>query len=941
MTYPTWWEAGRVHQVFTTESRQKERDLFLATHRPFRRIRVDFCKEGNLAGDFIGEEELRTLIHGGPIGSDNRLFFVTGEAGSGKSELCQWLEYAADGDSRLAIHVPRSLTTAAHVAALLRRRLGALSPSAPLGLAPLAIRARHVALSAVVLLYERGGQRLTPAHAWERLLMSDDLVDAVATYLAPAEGGRSPAPLLPDRRVRGLCDLARIRVDGDSAAQVAEELRALLQRAIDQVLWLGDLRTLLGELSGRAVAAGQRPLLLIEDITAFQALGDLLLDYLLDLTSGHFDAVVGVTTGYERTQLAGAAAEGDLTHIHHRLRGRFVLTDEQGRAYGLEEDLVEFARAYLAAATGNGGTQIPRAFEPGLYPFTQTSLRRAFTCLEEEGNPRQTPRLLVEHVLGTTLLAGDMPPLTLDRSPYLRRPPALFRRDVVSDERLQALLRWYGAVGEREVTLDRSIADYWGIAVPDGLCRDGQIRVPRAYAMQETAPVEVDTSWQRHVRELQHWLDTGGLYPSREILKRGIERVVLGLGDPRALGSPSSLALGRAELYYARGDERLPISLGDGSGDVTGSDAAVKVEVTRTPEERAILEELAYLSLSGQQLAPCCQNLALTLEWARRHWDAYHGRVRALFAERLGGVTTEELIWVAWRLVATACGAPWDRTPHLRIREADAPPYAAASPWDPATHRDCYSAGEGVSAWHETIRRLFIGSFTLRESFLDLERCRAMVAHIDTLAVLTKLAEVPPTPLRSAPFKVRPSGQSLYEMIVPLQRYARALVDLDLGACLRADAADLSQRAIHLRAQDGMDLVTLRRQLDSLRWQCAEAGVVWQQTWDAPLQALASVAHDDLRLLSEATDAACNECGALAAADARDVWSYQDFRHRLHSIVHHPYWEAVSTLVTIREEMLRAGRARYRRDGRMLTATAAYRELLGEVRALRQELTHG
>jgi hypothetical protein len=46
-------------------------------------------------------------------------------------------------------------------------------------------------------------------------------------------------------------------------------------------------------------------------------LGDQLLDYLLDLTSGHFDAVIGITTGYDRTCLASAALMGDLTYVHH------------------------------------------------------------------------------------------------------------------------------------------------------------------------------------------------------------------------------------------------------------------------------------------------------------------------------------------------------------------------------------------------------------------------------------------------------------------------------------------------------------------------------------------------------------------------------------------------------------------------------------------------
>src|SRR5436190_13757554 len=96
MVYQKLWNSARIHEVLTTESRQKARELFLQTHRAFQRIRVDFCKEDGALGDFIDEEQLRALIEDGRLDAHNRLFFIVGEAGSGKSELCQWLEYTVD-----------------------------------------------------------------------------------------------------------------------------------------------------------------------------------------------------------------------------------------------------------------------------------------------------------------------------------------------------------------------------------------------------------------------------------------------------------------------------------------------------------------------------------------------------------------------------------------------------------------------------------------------------------------------------------------------------------------------------------------------------------------------------------------------------------------------------------------------------------------------------
>jgi hypothetical protein len=45
MSYTKYWDNTTVRRVFSTESRQKAKDLFLQTHHPFCQIRVDFCKE--------------------------------------------------------------------------------------------------------------------------------------------------------------------------------------------------------------------------------------------------------------------------------------------------------------------------------------------------------------------------------------------------------------------------------------------------------------------------------------------------------------------------------------------------------------------------------------------------------------------------------------------------------------------------------------------------------------------------------------------------------------------------------------------------------------------------------------------------------------------------------------------------------------------------------
>jgi hypothetical protein len=945
VNFPICWDTIQVQAVFTTESRQKARDLFMRTHRPFRRIRVDFCKEVGVGERFIDEMAVRELIERGPLEADNRLFFVVGEAGSGKSELCQWLEYTVDPRSRLIVHIPRGMVSAAHVVALLRRRLGSEAATV-LQRTPLTLQADYIALAATVLLYEQAPLDLTPVHQWEEVFASGALRQTIMAHLVAAEQGDLYHCLFAtsDEFV-ALCTAVGITLDeGEILVSTLRAFRALLDQALEQTLWMGDLRLLLSRLCDTAVARGQRPLLLLEDITAFRTLGDRLLDYLLDLTSGHFDAVIGVTTGFEHTQLAQATLSGDLTHIHHRLRARFVLTDEHGRTYGLEEEFVELARGYLQAVKPACDTcplrrECDAVFGPGLYPFTELSLQRALHSLSEEGNPRQTPRLFIEHVLGATLLASELPPLTLDRSTYLVNPPALFRSDDVADKHLSALLRWYGTIDETTISLDRRLADFW--AVPLANPPTGAIaHFERAYITPSLATPSAISAWEQELRELQRWLTVGGMYPSRETLKRGIEQALFIFGDPRALKSPDSMSLARAELFYARGDEHIPIALGRGSGDQPITRTALKVRVSGTSAERTILEELAYSALSNTPLIQVSRNIASSLAWVSDHWQVYHGEIRELLRSYLGGMEAEALVLIAWQLVTALQHPITDSLPDLRAERTTNAPYVAHTPWSAAQHWACYSAGEQLYRWHETLRRLFIGFFTLRDTLIDHERYTGACQHLDRNAALRTLAALPLPSLRAMPFKIRPTGQKLYELLAVLQRYSEALLRCNVETALHTDQDELRRKIEHLQAQHWLEPALLREQIAGLRWRCAEVGVTWRESWDASMEALIATTETELQQLEQQITKLQYAIEQHITANSADLWQYQNLRHALRPVIEHPYWAAEATLNEIMDALGRTARSRYRSSGKALAGTAAYKQLLATVRQIQAELNH-
>ncbi|PDV99385.1 hypothetical protein CJ255_21540, partial [Candidatus Viridilinea mediisalina] len=809
----------------------------------------------------------------------------------------------------------------------LRRALG-LVGATPLHHTPLAVQARHIALSATILLYEHGDPALLPVAPWEALLAHAELHAALVEHLAAAAAGRSSHHLLPAPPAWATT-LVR-----DHAALAAgwPALLRLLQQALEQTLWLGDLRLMLGQLGTAALARGVRPLLLLEDVTAFRLLGDRLLDYLLDLRSGHVDAVLGATTGFEQTRLAHASLAGDLTHVHQRLCARLLLTDEQGRTYGLDEDLVALAHGYLQALrTLHGGlpqlSAYDASFGPGLYPFTPTLLQRAFLALHEEGNPRQTPRLFLEHVLAAALLAAEPPPLVFDRSPYLRPPPALFRSAAVADANLRALLRWYGTVGDDAVTLDPRIATALGVAVPAELLHGNEIRVPRGYVAPVVASAAPSApNWQQELHELQAWLEHGQPYPSRETLKRGVERLIFTLGDPRSLASPAALALSRAELVYARGDERLPIALAPSSGDQPVTRASPKVLVRGLPQERPILEELVYLALSGGELTQVCHNLAITLAWAQQQIDTYQADLQRLLREQLGGLSLANLILGAWHMLAALRNDPPDGPPNLQPAAQPLP-----SPWSSSDHAACATAGQALMQQHEVWRRLFIGMFTLRDTLLDHERLAAAHQHFAADAVVAQIAALPLAKLRTLPFRVKPSGERLYTLLVPLQRYASALCQADTAAYLQHDRSDLDARLGHLAAQQPLDQHELQQQLSALRWHCGNVGIVWRHGWDEAFTTLSNLSATTLTALQQATSIVQQQA---SASEPSDIWAYQRLRHALQPILNHPYWPALATIEQISDELLRSARQRYRGHGKHLSATPAYRALLQRIRAV-------
>ena len=91
------WDPEVVEKFIKPESQQKEPEVFRETHVPISRIRAEILRPHDSSSEFVSEDDFRDAVLKSELKDDNRIFIVKGEVGSGKSHLCQWLEYEING----------------------------------------------------------------------------------------------------------------------------------------------------------------------------------------------------------------------------------------------------------------------------------------------------------------------------------------------------------------------------------------------------------------------------------------------------------------------------------------------------------------------------------------------------------------------------------------------------------------------------------------------------------------------------------------------------------------------------------------------------------------------------------------------------------------------------------------------------------------------------
>jgi len=487
---PRDWDDDVVRQYLTPESHQKSREEFERTHIDIDRIKADYLFPHPSNDDFITQAEFRDAILKSGTEDDNRIFILRGETGSGKSQLCQWLEYqignrdSGADETHVALHVSRSQTRIEDIIDILTEpididiRVGSVEE----------LNSEKVAGAMIANLdafAPTAFQKLSPEEV-EKLIADRSGTDLrtilernIEAYQeAVASDGEEDVPdLIDEEDYRDLSISAFGQAQGGKT--IFPTLLGFLHDELSGKLNVGNFQDKLEQISDAYVEEGLRPVLICEDLTTFSVLKEQLLDHIFQLDSGHYDVVLGWTTGWEKDSLDKAlgTSENTYTYMKDRAEGYLSMTDESGRAFFLTEDVtVELARKYVSVIREESEQEadiaIPEEAFDGLYPFNAEFIRRAYEHLVQDGNERRTPRLLLIRIVRECLTSGAPPFESIDGNPYVKQFPAPVSLDLPTE--VQNLAKWYGIPSaEQNIQLPRGIFETFDVAIPGNVLDDG------------------------------------------------------------------------------------------------------------------------------------------------------------------------------------------------------------------------------------------------------------------------------------------------------------------------------------------------------------------------------------------------------------------------------------------------------------------------------------
>lgn len=671
-----YWDDDEVDHFITSEAHTatKTPEQFKETHVDIDRIYADILTPIGVSGDFVTQEDLLESITASTIGGadsednpdPNRIFIVRGEPGSGKSQLCEWTKYQINGygdddgvEDYVALHVSRSQTRMDQIIQVLTDPLD-INPNVqniddldPQDAASAIVEymrgiwsTEHFSKPEIKeLTAKRGGQ--------------SDLRAIFAKNIQEYQDALESRDEHPDFNLLTRSDFRDLRLQvsfSDKLADNKDLLYSVLKNEAHEYLsrnLVGDFKEQLQEYSQLYQDKGIRPVLICEDLTTFSVLKEQLLDHIFELSSSHYDIVLGWTIGWEQDNIDDAMARSDAaTYMKGRSEGYLTMTDENGEAYFLDDHAsVELTRSYLDAIKRHSQTestpeQVEAAFD-GLYPFNERFVQIAYRQLNDEGSNRKTPRLLLLRVVKHCLKSNLQPYEAMKSNSFVDRP--MLNIDSNYPQIYQDISRWYGISVEDGVGVKIGILEAFEVPIPteeadvrddyvvfnkgqwsgiekkinpdppehkvesdgesetegndhidddeqkgDQEGEDNDENTESVTPEPEPEPTGDEREGRRKIQEFQDWVTNGEEYPSSDTLHDGAVEVLERWHNPTRLANPNASTRSASAIFYARGDS-IPVSI---QGDQQRQ-ANIDIELEWGPEHADLYTPMLVYGLSG------------------------------------------------------------------------------------------------------------------------------------------------------------------------------------------------------------------------------------------------------------------------------------------------------------------------------------------------------
>lgn len=859
------WKTDAVDKYIKTESRQKSREIFERTHLPIDRIKADFCKPLP-DEDYISEEQFLDLILASEPENDNRIFLIVGETGSGKSEVCQWLEYNIDDDVHIPIHISRSTTSISKISSELDKHLDEGSTSEAEVKEITEIDSESLAKLTTALLETRSEvkdvfsskfgelEAETVRELYSSEVFFDKLVQKAHRYQqnVKSEEREHELDLLTFEDFEDVC--ADAGIDFGNPEEVYSVLKREINEGLKENLHIGDFVEKLRRISEEYSQEGKRPVLILEDLTTFQFLKEDFMDYIFDISSGHYDVVIGWTTGFESSNIDHIVQADDAySYMQERLQARFEMSAESGTTYFLEDRYADLTRKYLEAVFEESpeceliDRRVEAAFD-GLFPFNGPMLNRIYNNLIEGGVPKQTPRLLLDFVVNPCLKSRHVPSRTvegLEEQVVDTIPPVIDRQ--YPDE-FRNFAKWYGNYSSEtnEVRIHAEIPEILGVPVPDDVEQEGDELIlgrshsPLFEGSDDSSNGPDYNEINDIIQEHEDWLDNGSDYPSREEFRKGIIEAISRVGDPIELKNPRSIAESAVPIRYTRGadGQKFPVYIEDSGDDL--QEGYYKVEIERDVENDDLYFSLLTLGIKGE--LPKDSNREQVRNWGRAKVAQHQKKLRSHIEEKIG-MDIEEFVYFSKFLLknlSNGSESPTQLKDPVHIRQID------------SVDADLFqNRQEELVRYSPQIEGMFRSFFFLKDSMVDYEKLSKVSSEIeenrDDYLEKAKSMEID----LGKSFKVGSGNQAnLEDLIEAVRDYCEFISKIHVGTednssetglgDFRSEMGDIEKELVKVdsRLSDGLELEDISDFESRLKNSIQKIEEPWTNVWGEKFSAI-------------------------------------------------------------------------------------------------------